>query len=524
MPVVSPGTRRQDAVAWLVIIVAYAVAHGALFGLGPSLFWDDWMLVNVSPQALVDMYAQQGSPWLGAMHAALLGGPGAGGYRLIVFLAHLCAGCCLHGVLGRVDGLTRADRALLTLLYLLAPFFWSRVTLITVTYSLAVALFHAGWYLAVRRWPQTLPARLASMLAIIVACVMMPSLLVFFALPAAHLAWLLREDIQHRNIGAWLAHAPWFAAPLIAWAGKTWLFPASGAFEGYNRFRHDLGHWYAAVDGMAFEFLRLLVPTALVVAMLPPAWIAVRALGGGERGSGSARTLFAVLAAGTVIAYLAVFPYLAVGKIPSYIDWVSRHQVLLPLGAAILAWAPGLVLPPAPRIAWFTGIVALFLAVNLGFHASVLRDAIKQEAMMQAFAREEALAAGSTFAVIDGTVSWNVAARRYRPYEWSAMLDHVLGGPGSHYAASWSDGTMDEWLLERDQETDELRQLGMYGSYRPAPVDCVLRIERGGLDLSGFRATLHAVLVRTFAPARYRRDILPSLLSVRCLPADRPGG
>ena len=43
----------------------------------------------------------------------------------------------------------------------------------------------------------------------------------------------------------------------------------------------------------------------------------------------------ALLFFGAVITWLGAFPYLAVGLWPSFGDFQSRHQLLMPLGAAV---------------------------------------------------------------------------------------------------------------------------------------------------------------------------------------------
>src|SRR5882672_6622942 len=86
----------------LIIALVYALSWGALV-VNRGLYWDDWTLVGLSPEALVRGFGELGMPWAGAFYAALfaLPLPGLVGH-ILAFGAYLLSALILHAVLLRI--------------------------------------------------------------------------------------------------------------------------------------------------------------------------------------------------------------------------------------------------------------------------------------------------------------------------------------------------------------------------------------------------------------------------------------
>jgi hypothetical protein len=131
-----------------------------------------------------------------------------------------------------------------------------------------------------------------------------------------------------------------------------------------------------------------------------------------------------------LIGFLALaaglFPYWILGRVPAFADWNSRHQILMPLGAAFLFL--GLLgcceerLKP-PILAIYAGI---FLALNWGNYMSLFLDWRKQETIVR-FLEDSKDVAAANLLVFEDT-SPNAFSRIYRFYEWNGLLRLAYSG------------------------------------------------------------------------------------------------
>lgn len=527
--VANTGERKAEGSELIAVGGLYCLAHAWLLGLGGAVFWDDWVLVSLVPSSLLEMFTQQGSPWIGVMHNALLGSPfGVAGYHVLTFALHLATGVFLYRILASVDGLGRYDRRIITALFLVAPFFWSRVSLITFTYTLALFLFFAGWRVfAGQIRPQ--PAKSALLLAGVLFAAsffLMPSLLVFFAVPGVHFLWQNREAFPRFYERRYWIYLPLLGLPILVWVIKTGLLTPYGMYLTYNDFRPELGYWHNVPMQMLRKFLAMKVPLWPLLVALPVAWVATR-MPRDRDDPAAHRDAFATslrvaafVVVGLVITYLGAFPYLIVGKVPTFVDWTSRHQVLLPLGTAVVSWALGRALPNIARRFWYAGVLAIFIAINLASYVDVARDVVKQDGILHQLARNERIAQHRTFPVDERTRKYNAWQRTYRPYEWIGMFNRVFPDDGLRYAELIRSSSQAEWLERREDISRALIGLGMLRPLDGTSPDCVIRVEAGDYDLKPVTHVIRAWVLRIASRSTYQADIVPRVIALDCVDID----
>lgn len=501
----------------LILTTVYVAAHGWIFLLGDALFWDDWTLVDVTRQVVIEDFTQLGAPWTGYVHALVLAHPiGPWLYRALTFFFHLSAGLFLYGLLSTFRGLRETDRALIAIFYLVFPFFWSRIALIVLPYSTGIFLFFGAWFLWVcgaNRKGGYL--RLLSLGAFVMSFCVLPSLLMFYALPVVHRWHIFNRDgnggllvFLKRSIGFLLA-------PEVFWFLRHWWFPAHGAYEGYNDPTLDKDYlWYLWYTPryMVHEFLHLKIRIELLVLCLPLAWIVAYLLDQRKRIVASEpekdyRAGVTMLLLGVVALYLGVEPYLLVGKIPWHGDWASRYQALMPLGTAVLIVSGYKMFDHVSRRIWVAFWLSLCLALDMSYYVWSLRDWIKQEALIAAFRRESDIARGTTFPIVDRTRGYNVEFRGYREYEWRGLLRRAFDGDERRYADDMDVGSIEEW-----QERANLQR----GMQTPVAMpDCMIVVEKGDVELAGW-TFVDVVIARIVDKERYRTELLPRVLIVRC--------
>ena len=171
------------------------------------------------------------------------------------------------------------------------------------------------------------------------------STLVFYALPIStylFIHWRLKAggDIKHLP-GMMFGILDFIFLPPIYWYLKSIYFTSSGMFSGYNALSIDISVFvkpflpilgFFSGDGLAIGtgglviVLALLVLSSYRISIFFPQSI-----------DNSIKISLIFIIIGVAVSYLGVFPYAAVGKIPSFSDWTAtRHQRLLMFGLAII--------------------------------------------------------------------------------------------------------------------------------------------------------------------------------------------
>lgn len=468
------GARRGPYTALVVIGL---VAWGAILLAPDAVFWDDWVVLGPDGQG---MYNDNGLPWMGWINGVLvLAGPWA--FTLVSLLATLAVGLLAWEITGRGLQLRPFERVTIAALVMVLPFNSAKVaSAVLDTYTLSLGLFFVGWYLLVRRTdaaltPSTVIATLALFCSFTTA-----SLLPFVALPVGHLLFLTIERDRGLVPAAlrW-AGRYWFVlvAPIAYWLIKTVFFKPSGLYAKYNSFvspgiprtlnelllagafavllaalvvgvvsvvrpRAAASRGFAILAFGVAAGATLLVAIGFVVTRGAATPIAlglavvfaacallymVQAIRGGPD------TAFVLLAAlvGLVALALGALPYLLVGKVPSWVEWDSRHQMLLAVGTAIVIVAAlrALAGVGGARVARVAGVVIVVAATSAALVLSLtyVADWHKQSQVIRSLAASEEVEAADTVVFVDDAADFNAVDRTYRYYEYNGWLSTAFG-------------------------------------------------------------------------------------------------
>ncbi len=404
---------------WAAMGLVYLLAHGGIFLVLNATYWDDWTLVNASPDTVLETFRQAGSMFniAGRIHVLLLkAGPWL--YHVLVFVLMFASGVFLHRILERQEWLPDGYVLPVTLLYLGTPLFAARVAMIDFFYCLTLFLFFAAWYLLGR-------GRHLAAVILFLLSFNTPSLLVFYALPVLE---LLRREVPRLGIAPlarWgLRRLHVLLAPFLWFAVKLAWFKPSGAYVGYNE-NFSLKNLATSAMWQVLDLATVPISFVPTVLGMLVAWRVYRAVDVAETAPGVARTC--LLVALVALAF-AVFPYWVVGHPPRFAEWNSRHQLLMPLGVALAAAAALAACRTEARRAIFAGVLGLGLAINWTNYATLLIDWRKQQAVIE-FLRKDPAVAGADLVVFEDS-SVNAFGRTLRFYEWNGMLRAALGSTG----------------------------------------------------------------------------------------------
>lgn len=514
-----------ESVENLLIFVLYLASFGLIL-FNDGVFWDSWVFYNQEPAALKTLFSELGFflKWPAYLHNALL--PASYGVtveRGIIFAAYLGAAYFLKGVLRQVKEMDASARLFVTLSFALFPVNFARIALCNIHYAICYFLFFFAFYLFslfLRSGKTTL--RILALLVFFFSF-STNALLSFYAVVLAYAAYQSREgDGAVAAVKrAAFRYADFIAVPLVYYAAKTIFFKPYGL--------------YAAVYPISLKAIVLSPLSSL--AVLKTSFVTPLDLAFKQVGAAPFLTLSAGLAlffffdryrgqeekrgrdaafffAGVAVFYLAAFCYLAVGYMPALEDWESRHQLLLPLGSALML-CYGVRLAFA-ALGWGRRTESFALAVLLGLftqlnHAAYLdylRDWYKQYSAMENIREIPAVRSNAAFLVEDRARGMDARGRTYRFYEYTGWLKLVFGDETRLAADSANHGTPGDY-----SGMASYPQYNMRG-YKFQPFTHLLVIEPGNYDISG-NGALRLLYTRCNTPKRFKAK-LKRAIKVTC--------
>ena len=426
--VAESGTRLQNFLnragirgfPWKAATILYTISWGWLFIVRDSLWSDDWDGFKfVDLGGFRDLYNSLGfAPWMKA-NFFLFDTLGAGIFRLIIFVFFFFAAIFLHGILGKVFGLSCIDKRMIVLVFLLTPFNSARVAINVFHYTEAYFLFFAAWYalVAFDSWKSKF-----------ISCVLfflsfqMFTMLVFFLLPVAHL-FVLERGGKRRDVFYWIKNNLVFISlPAVYWLSRASLWPSTRTYHGIT-------------DRKVNSFFVFLLISFLIFAGVC-IWYRI------SKPVSKKQVLLVLFGLAAIL--LGYFPYVLFGqvgyglKVPlTYLvimvgrsDWFSRHQTLQPLGFSILlVGLIGLLPNFLKRFRnWVVGAILLISVVfNVGFGFEYVVDYNKQTSVVAALGAESKKTAGGEIQMVDQTTFLNARQRSYRERDWLGLIGLAEG-------------------------------------------------------------------------------------------------
>lgn len=400
-------------------MILYGLSFGPLFLSARNLYWDDWNLFDpVTEKIAKNHYAGSGrAPWSGFFESTVQNSSPII-FRIVTFFAFWAAAYFLFKILSKLDILTRNQITVICLIFLLLPVNSARIALITNAYSISYFLFFLGWYLITFQ-----KIKIFQGFGLICFFLSYTSigLIPFTILPLAYILILNKKNslkFANRYLINFLLLA---ALPVLYLVLRNLFWPPS---NGYKKMYTP--QLLGLIRGILF----------VIICSIP----------------GIYGTFFAkwnranidrfLVASGLFAISVGAFPYMVGGHlvdisdwliafIPNFSDWDSRHQLLLPLGAALILGGSFKIHSDKP-LRWnssptFSIVIVFCVVLNITFAQEYFLDGKKQEAIMSEMVTNDDLKNSSAILIDDTSVEFNARGRLIRSYEWEAMLQKVFG-------------------------------------------------------------------------------------------------
>jgi hypothetical protein len=389
------------------------------FFLGNTLFWDDWQLYYGNDPTFQDsILLEAGSPPFRNIFEDLLQfNPFL--FRTATFGAFFLSGILLNLILRNQNFLDSRTTNIITLFFMVVPVNSARVSMIVTWYAICYFAFFLAWYFTIKKSWIIKIVSLSLFLISFSSLAFIP----FAVLVACHLAVLEFRNPQ-QNGKVWVATIA--LLPFIYYSVFRFIWPLGATYEDYYTPRN-----LSVVKGLLF-LLVCAMPLALMILRNPNRFSHI-----------TRRTLFS---SGLFALAIGAFPYLAgghlvdisdwmIGFVPNFSDWDSRHQLLLPLGFALILTSvvhipnPDTHINTSLTLTSITGLLLLLgacIALNFTFTQEYILDSIKQRNVISALKEEVALLHDTeTILVSDSSTIFNARGRVYREYEWLGLLNEA---------------------------------------------------------------------------------------------------
>jgi hypothetical protein len=420
--------------------------------LDRGLFWDDWLYFRQSRALLVGLGRQLGSTWPDFTSWLPYGS------FLSVWVTRAVMFACFLGVallvlrlsrrLSFFDAETRIAFASLVAVF---PAMAARDVVSTFIYPVSLMLFMSGWALLdhaidARGWRSWLP-RLAALVVFFLSF-RTASLGLFYVVVIIWVMW--RCGVTWRRpreaLSALLRWADVIVLPVVFWVFRSQTAVPSGFYKDYNllTWKGFEAAWYlvpqALWNSLVEAFTRMPAiawwPVVLLVAVVAGTALWRTTAESAVRVSRrhAVAVWMSIAGTGLLLVVLGVYPYLAVDKMPGFSDFNSRHQLLVPFGAALIlvglirALTDGARFPRAVRVGLLALVIALCAGTVAGDHLSYQREWYKQLGMIEAIRQAPQMQEARAFLFDDRTKALNIDGRfRRRFYEYAGLFEQAFG-------------------------------------------------------------------------------------------------
>lgn len=516
----------------LLIVLMYTAAWGLLLGAS-GRYWDDWCVLNAAKPAIDAWSQQEGLFWQLRFFGVLSALPGTERIgHVLVFASYLFGALAVHRLMREIPGSTIASRVMVPAIFAVFPVNDARYALVDLSYALSLAIFTAAWWMIVADIERPrLVRRVAAGGLFLFSMLSTNSLLVFFGLVPLYLLWIHRPG-SAGGASRWelvRRYAFLIALPIVAWIVRSAYLQPSGLYANYNELRgqgdlYAVGRafgnsvWSPALAAFPGDLALVLVFGIVLFAVL--AWV-FKAVIGAENHDCQATVV--MLFAGVVTFVAGVYPYLAVGKMPESASWASRHQLLVPFGAALIVVACvqliGRVLHAGSTVQLLAlcVLVSAFVFSDVNVSLRYQRDWYKQVALMSQMGRNPDVRRGSYFVLVDKTKRLNERERRYVAYELNGMMRHVFGdatrfGVDEAASASESEGGLGLEMMVKHQQYN-------CWQYKPTKQRYSVIVDSGSTDVLSRTELLRLMWQEVFAPAAFSKAV-GGIVTIRTQPFD----
>lgn len=384
----------------LFVTLFFCVAH-FLFLLDGNIFWDDWVWHNNKNELSIAVKELGLGPM--GLFLRFLYDNELGIYfsKLILFFLSLSTVILIKKILDQYRFFSNQDKFFLTLFFAIAPLNITKSSICVGNNILANFLFYLSCFLLLSSAKRVdLRGSLSRYLAYttLFLSYFTNSFLVFTCTLYLMYFVKLNEQNVEKSFKCYLrSYFPLLVLPILFWIMKKNLYTPYGIYASYNELAIP-NAWLLITDTTKSIYyayispLKLLfnTPSSIINLVLGSTtlFLIFNNLRGLKKNEILRNSDFILFISGIVFLVIAIFPYLAVSKIPQFSFHESRHQVLMNLGYSFtLYYFLKLVITKSLlKLRMVAGSIVIFLiSINLATYTNIHFAGHMQRAIMLEF-------------------------------------------------------------------------------------------------------------------------------------------
>lgn len=427
--------------SYTILLILYVVTFGLLI-TNTGLFWDDWTVFNVDTKGLEEQFGENGYLtflWLLQGINALFGNE-AIVLRTITFVSYLLSALFLYMILQKVKEIDYFSRLSLVIIFMVFPVNFARISIVNANHAMNYLFFFLAFFLVTKYFSNKRVILRIISLVMFFLSFFTPSYLVFYLIVIFYMLYIEKVNIYKiKQLTSFaFKYIDFIVLPIIYWIIKKVFIKTTGHYANYNEITID--NIINTPENIINAFLSAYIEpyfismpkTILSFAFLLVIWLVLilifRKYMSFTREKMNVEIDLTFFLLGIVFFILGVFAYVAVGKTPSVVDWSSRQQLLVPLGASFITYFGIRLVANICRFRKFistliyTLLLALFISSHISINYDYHKDWTKQLSLIEHFSESSIVKENNTFIFEDNTTELNTLSRHYRLYEYTGLF------------------------------------------------------------------------------------------------------
>lgn len=404
------------------ISIIYSIAHIWIFTLGGALYWDDWFFYGAPSSWVYQGFKDAGGflfiqPLIFFTFDAL----GMWAHKFATFSIGLAIAQLFSIILQRDLGFSQREALWVAALASVLPFNIARVALINFSYMLGVLLFLCGWVALEKR--KTIAA------IFFVLAFSTQSLLVFYIFPFS--CYLKHFCFDRSNRKNKFHLFIFFLLPFVWFIIKNLFFvPEPEIYRGYQKIsfinvgESVLAQYTDFKEYLSSHFGNIILDrlglsmgfSALALSMIrcraPFSVVGFKTVGF-RFGLGASMVIF------------GCFAYWSIGEVPTFSEWTSRHQLLMPFGFAVLIFTVICATPYFIRGVIMSLVIGASATVTANNYSDFRADWRKQEDIVLSLSQSNAAMNCKLMVFKDWGAPFAID-RILRSYEWTGLVHRAF--------------------------------------------------------------------------------------------------
>lgn len=377
---------------YIVLVLLYLIANmPMLFNNG--VFWDDWTLYNMEYNDLMKQFYGNGFPWIGKMHYFLISNfENPLIYNVITVVSQIIT---FVFILKTLKKLAVKNYKWISCFVLLIPFFAVKNAMICLPYTVLLLLFFIALYALVMYLfsPKKYFYRVLALVGFYLSFYV-NSLLVFYLLPLCIVYYLQKNNNKYFDYKVlfdfFKKYIDFIVLPILFFIVKMVLTEKKGVYKevGYNEINLNgvlsiHKKLLTSIDESFFGLFRELFSFDLFYRYNLLAFIVIAViLYGAKMKVTKINKPKSFLFLGALLFVIGALPYSLVGKPPTFTGYNTRHQLLLPIGSAILFMSLINFLVKKQLIKHvYIFVISLFVLVSFKMNMKFVNSWLKQESL-----------------------------------------------------------------------------------------------------------------------------------------------